>query len=235
MVLQGTVQVVSLVAGIVATGVMAAAAAPTAAPSPNATPAKELREIGRVRARTPYCTAFETHFNASAHALLDHDQSIGAVDFTLGDVTKTFDQLGGDLRRIDDRRKLAAYADQLMRDIAPAQAQIDALRAASALTTDQDLARSNRELARQMQRALDRQKQIATDTLGVVRVLMEYDSGVKSASASHLPGSYDEDKVTMPADSLDVKKQIRLQELRDRIGDAESSAADIADTIQSRC
>jgi hypothetical protein len=214
---------------------VAVAAGPSPTPAASATPRQVLREIGHVKARTPYCTAFETHFNASARALLEHDVSISLVDYTYGDVTKTFDELGGDLQRSDDRRKLAAYADQLSKQIPEAQAEVDALRRAASLAADPAVAQDDRDLAKQMQAALDRQKQIAIDATGVVRALMEYDSGLKSAASSHLPGSYDDDKSAKPADMLDVRKYVRIQELRDRIGDAESASAGIADTIEDRC
>jgi len=227
--------VFSILGVLAVSATVSVSAAPVATPSPVPTPRAELKEIGRVRARSPYCAAFVHHFNASAHALLEHDASIGLVDYTYSDITRTFDEMGGDLKRIDERKKLAAYSDQLLRAIPAAQAEIDALRNASSLTSDPQQAKDNHELAKQLQRVLDRQKQIATDASGVVRALMEYDSQPRSAADSHLPGSYDEDRSKMPPDMLDVKKYVRIDELRDRIGDAESSAAGIADTIETRC
>jgi hypothetical protein len=211
-----------------------AAPAP-ATPTPEPTPRTELKEIGRVRARTPYCVAFQQHFDASVHALKDQDATIGAVDFTMGDVTKTFNELGGDLRRVDDRKKLAAYADQLMAAIPPAQTEINQLRQASTLTTDPELAKYNHDLAAQLQKALDRQKQIATDTQSLVRSLMEYDTAIQPANQGVLPGGYDPQTVGKPPDMLNVKKYTRIDELRDRIGDAEGNSADIASQIVQKC
>ena len=106
---------------------LGAAPAP-ATPTPEPTPRTELKEIGRVRARTPYCAGVSAAFRcqrACAQASQGRDDR-REIDFTMGDVTKTFDELGGDLRRVDDRKKLAAYADQLMASCdSPAQAEIN--------------------------------------------------------------------------------------------------------------
>jgi hypothetical protein len=139
------------------------------------------------------------------------------------------------MRRTDDRRKLIAYVDHLNRSIPAAQVEINALREASALTSDPEQAKRNRELAADLQRGLDRQKQIATDALGVVHALMDLDSRNHAADEARLPGAYDPNAQAEPKAGQDVKHYLRLEELRDRIGDAEAAAANVADTIVTSC
>jgi len=228
-------QAVIAAIGLLWMGTPLLGAAPPATPAPEPTAKHELKEIGRVRARTPFCAAFETHFNAAAHAMIEQDGSIGAIDFTLGDIKSTYNEMGGDLRRSDDRRKLAAYVDQMNHDIPIAEAELNALKAASALTSNAEQAAQNRELVKQLEKGLERQKAIAIDTAGVVRALMEVDSGVKSADSDHLPGSYDPYTNNEPKNGQDVRHYLHYQDQRDRIGDAESNAAGIADAIVTSC
>jgi hypothetical protein len=212
----------------------AAPASPVPAPTPTVKP---LREIGHVKAVSAYCAAFERHFNGAARSLLDHDVSIELIDHTLGDVTHTFDEMAGDLHRYDLRLKLAAYVRSLLRDIPAGQAEVNALRKAAALTSDPVTAKRTHDLAAAMQRGLDRQRQIAIDTSGVVTALQDFetDHAFDPAGSIPLPGTYDPEVAAKPAAQLDVKEYLRLRELRDRIGDAEAAAADIADGIASGC
>lgn len=217
------------------TPVAAVRAEPAASAAPAAS-AKPLREIGHVRARSAYCSAFELHFNGAARSLLAHDASIGLIDRTLDDVTHSFDELAGDLHRYDLRLRLSAYVQAILRDVPIGQAEVNALRRTSALTTDPQLARRTHDIAAAMQRGLDRQRQIATDAYGVVQALQEFDRELAFSSASYpLPGTYDPEVAAKPAAERDVKEYLRLRELEDRIGDAESAAADLAEGIASGC
>jgi hypothetical protein len=229
------IAVIALVVGGVAVAADGAEAAPAASATPVAS-AKPLREIGHVRARSAYCSAFELHFNGAARSLLAHDASIGLIDHTLDDVTLSFNELAGDMHRYDLRLRLSAYVHAILRDIPAGQAEVNALRLASALTADQQVARRTHDLAAAMQRGLDRQRQIATDASGVVQALQEFDQERAFSSASYpLPGTYDPESAAKPAAELDVKEYLRLRELEDRIGDAESAAADLAERIASGC
>jgi hypothetical protein len=201
-----------------------------------AAPSMPLHEIGHARARSAYCAALEVHFNGAARSLLAHDASIGLIDHTLGDVTHSFDELAGDLHRYDLRLRLAAYVQSILRDIPAGQAEVNALRRASALTTDPRLAKTTHDLAAAMQRGLDRQRQIAIDASGAVQALQEFDGERASSTASYpLPGTYDPEAAAKPSAELDIKEYLRLRELEDRIGDAEGAASELAETIATGC
>jgi hypothetical protein len=202
----------------------------------SAVSAAPLREIGHVRARSAYCSAFELHFNGAARSLLAHDASIGLIDHTFDDVTRSFNELAGDVERYDLRLRLAASVQALLRDIPRAQAEVNALRRASALAPDPQVAKETHDLAASMQRGLDRQRQIAVDAFGAVQALQEFDQQRAFSTAAYpLPGAYDAETAAKPAAELDVKEYLRLRELEDRIGDAEAAAAGLADTIASGC
>lgn len=203
------------------------------APSPSAAP---LREIGHVRAMSAYCSAFERHFNGAARALLDHDAAIGKIDLTLTDVTNSFHEFAGDLKRHDERLRLAAWVDQVMRDIPAAQEEVNALRRAAALTSDPIQSKRTRALAAELQHGLDRQHQIITDAFGVADALLDLELSQPTSAAGYvLPWSDWLAIEGTPSAALDVKSYTRMHGLEDRVGDAETKAARIADTIVLDC
>ncbi len=229
------------------------AAASAAVPKPTATPKAPLREIGRVRALTRFCSAFTTHFNAAVRPLLESDVNVGYIGYTLGSIEPHYNVLGGELKLYDDRVNMIAYVGRLQKLIPQAQREIDELRGTSKVADDQDTAKATFELARQLQKALDKQRQIAIDTLGVVQAMNDVTLGVNnmdSASAAagsdtdvaattaledHLAGGYDAYTATTPSDWRDVRSYLHWQSQIDRIGDAEGSAATDADAIVDRC
>jgi hypothetical protein len=122
------------------------------------------------------------------------------------------------------------------------QEAINRLRRAAELTSDADQAKEAREVATQLQKALDKEKQITTDTLGVIHAMMDQASnastnptslaapvevfagGPPAAPSAYLPSRN-------PANADDIRSYLEMDRQRDRIGDAESDAMVHADLI----
>ncbi len=147
------------------------------APSPAPTAAIPLREIGRVRAVSPFCSAFERHFNAAARPLLASDERIGAIGFTFGTIESHFHARGAELLLYDDRVHLMRYVGDLQKAIPQARRELDELRASAPLTRDRETAKQTLELAASLGKALDKQRAIAIDSLGVVQALTDLTLG----------------------------------------------------------
>ncbi len=225
----------------------------SATPQSAATPKEQLREIGRVRAITSFCKAFITHFNDSAKLMIADDAEISYVDFTLGTLERHFRQIDAERALYGDRLRLMAYVKALQQQLPPLQEQINQLRRSAELTKDPNEAKGSREVAAQLQKAYDRQHQIALDTLGVIHVMLEMaaskgegPSSFKQMLAASAPilgpspavvgAASDIDFIdTQPAERRDVRSYLRMKTQRDRIGDAESMATKKAETLASNC
>ncbi|MBC5802012.1 MAG: hypothetical protein GIX03_03160, partial [Candidatus Eremiobacteraeota bacterium] len=172
-------------------------------PAPSPTPREPLRIIGRVHAVTAFCKAFQTHFNGAAVPLLAADDQLSYMHYTMGLIEPDNRDRVPEQRLYDDRVKLMAYLKQLFAQIAPAQSEINALRDTAKTASDPQIAKATVELASQLQRALDRQHQLAIDSLGVVHAMMDVATGTNLTWIPHpfdpqgppspppLPGGYD--------------------------------------------
>ncbi|GAC1302070.1 MAG: hypothetical protein NVSMB19_10980 [Vulcanimicrobiaceae bacterium] len=158
-------------------GLIAAAVLLAFAPGEPPSPAPVLREIGRVRAASPFCSAFERHFNAAARPMLASDERIGAIGFTLGTIEAHYRERGGELLLYDDRVHLMRFVGDLQKAIPQARRELDELRASAPLARDSDSAAQTLELAASLGKALDKQRQIAIDSLGVVQAMMDLNFG----------------------------------------------------------
>lgn len=147
------------------------ASAVEATPAPAST--EPLREIGHVRARTAFCSAFETHFNAAVRPILASDERIGAIGFTLGTIESHYRARGGELLVYDDRVRLMAYVADLQKFVPQARRELAGLRASAALARDPEEAARTLETEAALAKALDKQRQIAIDSLGVVQAMMD--------------------------------------------------------------
>jgi hypothetical protein len=163
-----------MVGWMLAAMVLAPGNDPSGAPSPTAAP---LREIGHVRAASPFCSAFERHFNGAARPILASDERIGAIGFTLGTIEAHYRARGGELLLYDDRVHLMRYVADLQKAIPQARRELDELRASAPLARDPAAASRTRELAESLGKALDKQRQIAIDSLGVVHAMMDLTFG----------------------------------------------------------
>jgi hypothetical protein len=214
------------------------APAPTAAPvpAPASTEKPTLKEIGHVRALTSFCSAFERHFNAAVAPILENDRQIGSIGFTYGALESHFRQRAGELAVYDDRVHLMHWVDELQKLVPQAQVEVNDLRASASLAKDPADAKLAHELAAQLQHALDKQRQIAIDSLGIVQALGEATtSHVKTELTDVMPGGYDDYETRTPKAWRDVRSYLHWQSQLDRIDDAEGAAAASAGTLVARC
>jgi hypothetical protein len=240
-----------------------AAAGPEPEPAATATPIAQrepLREIGHVRAVSSFCQAFIAHFNGAARAMLDNDQTLTFVDFTLGGLQPHFKAKGGELLLYDDRVRLIRYTDSIFKTVPALQNEIDQLRRSAALTSDPDQAKAARDTASELQQSLDRERAMAYDSLGVVHALMDLALGATSdttlqvhpggpptigapevsgpsASTNYIGSvaSNSDYTQTTPADRRDVRSYLQFDKQFDRIGLAESAAVAHARAVADGC
>ena len=205
-------------------------------PAPSPTPKVPLRTIIRVQAQSKFCQAFIAHFNGAVTPLLEDDANIGYIDFTLGNVEEHYHQLNRELLLYNDRVNTLHYVGTLQARVVDAQSEVNALRNSAALATDPADAAATRAIASRLQTAVDHQQQVATDTQGVGRAMMEIamDPVQQRELASSIAGGYDPDR-NLPAAERDVRTYIKLQKQEDRIGDAEGDAAVLSDDVAQRC
>lgn len=227
---------------------LGARVAPASA-APSATPREPLRTIGRVHAVTAFCKAFEAHYNGAVVPLLAADVQLGYVDYTMGRIEPDYRDRAPELRLYDDRVKLIAYLKQLFAAIPESQNEINALRESAKVAVDPQTAKSTHELAAQLQRALDRQHALAIDSLGVAHAMTDVATGTNLTWVSDpidnatpvpmqpipVPGGYDSETQKMPESMRDVRTILGFQKQLDRIGAAESGAAQSAEQIASNC
>ncbi len=149
--------------------------APALEPVPATAPkTPALHEIAHVKALTPYCAAFEKHFNAAARPMLGADANVGYIDYTMGGIESHFHARAGETAVYGDRVHLIAYVGTMQKLLPQAQNEIDALRDSAKLATDPADAADTTKLASDLQAALDKQHQIALDSLSVVQALTDY-------------------------------------------------------------
>lgn len=231
-------------AALLLAATLAFAVEPPASPAPEltpeaiATPKVPLKEIGRIRATTAFCRGFITHFNASATTMLANDAEISYIDFSLGGLEKHFRAFNSEKLLYEDRLRLMAYVKVLAAQLQPLQNEINELRRSAALTTDPARAKETRDVATSMQKAYDKQRQIALDTQTVIWALVDATAGkTNTAINTSLPGlgSDDPNMSFSPAAMRDVKSYLKFQNQLDRIGDAESAAAALAESVVGSC
>ncbi len=205
---------------------LALAAAPTPQPSP-----APLRTIATVKS-TPYCTALATHFNAAVQPMVINDRTLDQVGTTLDTVDSIFHKPDFAIRFGGERAKLTNYVGDLQKNLPFMQAQINELRQGQTLTSDAGARQEMHQLAQELQRAYDKQKQMTTDLLGVVHAMMATDtSNVDPTDAqSELADNQ------LPADMKSTKSYLRFDGQRDVITDAETKAGDLAfDEAEKYC
>jgi hypothetical protein len=206
----------------------------TISPQPSAAPKELLKEIGHVKAVTPFCKAFVTHFNNSAQLMTSNDEQISYIDFTFGNIDKRFTELGGELRFYEDRVRLMAWVKTVQQHIPVLQDEINQLRRSAALTIDPGTAKAAREVATQLQTSLDKQKQIANDALGVIHAMIDVTDG---KTKPDLGSRWDHEvyDATTPQAMRDVRSYLKMDKQLGRIGDAESAAMNGAGLVALGC
>ena len=206
-----------------------------------------LREIGHVRATTPFCAALQQHFDGAVRPMLAADERIGAIGFTLGTIEGHFHALAPELLIADDRIHLLHFVTDLQQSILEATGELDALRSSSALATDPEAAAQTRDVSVSLGVALAKQRQLAIDSLGIVRAMNDLALGnnltqieargpaPQVAIGPPYPRNYDVFTATTPANGRDVRQYLKWQHQTDRIADAEAAAAKTADFLAERC
>ncbi len=203
-------------------------AAPSPTPSP--TSGSQLKTIASVRA-TPFCNAIAQHFNAAVEPMLANDRSFDQVDTQLVDLNDVFHHPDYQIRYAGIRVKLMKYVGDIRASLPSIQTQINQLRQGENLTKDAQDAKQLHQVAEKLQRAYNKQFQLATDLTGVYQTMMSYDPPADlDVAQSELA------EQSMPKDMRDVKSYLRFNGQRDVIDQSENAAADSAITlVESRC
>ncbi len=206
--------------------VLAVAASPS--PRPSSTP---LRTIATVKS-TPYCTALAAHFNAAVQPMVRNDRTLDDVGTSLDDVDSIFHKPDFAIRFGGERAKLTKYVDNLQKSLPFMQTEINQLRQGQTLTADAGARQEMHQLAQELQRAYDKQKQMTTDLLGVVQAMMQTDtSNVDPTDAQSELAD-----MQLPAEMKRTKSYLRFDGQRDVIADAETKAGDLAfDEAEKYC
>ena len=208
----------------------ATAASPKPSPTPTPVP---LKEIGVVNAMSPYCTTFYNHFNAAVRPMLAVDQQLNYESASLDNINELFTKMDWNLRFYEERLRIQKEVEIMERTTFQTQIEVNALRSGEKQTTDPERAHQIHMLAQEMQRALDKQKQLAIDLHGMLDTMMAYDTSAEADRGRPLSGFTAED-LKLPKDSRDVKAYLRFNGMRDRLHDAEGMAAGYATTIAQK-
>ncbi|MFN2527650.1 MAG: hypothetical protein ABR584_02930 [Candidatus Baltobacteraceae bacterium] len=204
---------------------LASASSPSPSPSPAPVP---LKEIGSVRS-TPYCSAFYGHFNAAVHPMLVNDVALDHINVSLEHQNELFKDVNWEQEFIAERLTMQKNVQTLIDNNGIIQKEVNDLRKGETMTSDKEQSHEIHMLAQELQRALDKQKQLQVDLLSVVHVMMDFDLSKQMTAKEKMDATLDD--LSKPADLLDIKKVMRFDGQRDRLHDAERMAADHAATI----
>jgi len=217
-----------LLAGLFLT--LAVIAAPVASPVPAPSAGPPLKEIGSVRS-TPYCTSFYTHFNGAVHPLLQNDFTLDRINVSLENVNTLFSKIDWEQQFYDERLRLERYVNSMQQNNPVIQREINSLREAQTLPTDPERSQEIHMLAQEMQRALDKQKQISTDVAGLVQGMIDYENIHPRVLTGQPIGGITLEDLQIPPDKKNIKSYLRFDGMRDRLRDAEVMSAQHAQTV----
>jgi len=206
---------------------LASAAGPSPSPSPSPTPLP-LKEIGSVRS-TPYCSAFYGHFNAAVHPMLVNDLALDHINVSLKHQNELFKDINWEQEFISERLTMEKNVQTLIDNNGIIQKEVNDLRKGETMTSDQAQSHEIHMLAQELQRALDKQKQLQVDLLSVMHVMMDFDLTKQMTAQEKMDATLGD--LSKPPDLLDIKKIMRFDGMRDRLHDAEGMAAGHASTI----
>jgi hypothetical protein len=195
-----------------------ASPAPSTAPSP----ASQLKTIATVRS-TPFCSSIAQHFNAAVAPMLSNDRSLELVDTQLVDLNDVFNHPDYQIRYANVRIKLMKYVGDIEKNLPFMQQQINQLRQGEKLTADKQDAHDIHQIAEKLQLAYNKQMQLATDLMGVIHAMIDYQpQGDADSFQNQLAAAQ------MPQDMRDIKSYLRFDGQRDVIDQSENAAADSA-------
>lgn len=161
--------------------------------------------------------------------MLQNDIALDHIDVSLQRQDQLFKDINWEQEFIDERLVMEKNVQTLIDNNGIIQKEVNDLRKGETMTTDKEQAHEIHMLAQELQRALDKQKQLQVDLLSVVHVMMDYDLSTQPTAKEKMDQTLDD--LSKPKDLLDIKKVMRFDGLRDRLHDAEGMAAGHASTI----
>ncbi|MBV9402960.1 MAG: hypothetical protein JO018_04435 [Candidatus Eremiobacteraeota bacterium] len=203
---------------------------PVASPAPSPSPLPALKEIGSVRS-TPYCTSFYKHFNGAVHPLLQNDFTLDRISVSLDNVNSLFSKIDWEQQFYDERLRLEHYVNSMQQNNVAIQSEINQLREAQTFSSDPDHTLQIHMLAQEMQRALDKQKQMSYDVFGLVQAMIDYENTMPKTLTGQPIGGISLEDLQMPPDKKNIKSYLRFNGMRDILRDAEVRSAGYAQTI----
>ncbi len=196
-------------------------------PAPGVSP---LKTIVTVKS-SAYCTALGLHFNGAFAPMHSNDITIARAGVQLDDINTLFSKPDYVNRFVSARASLGKQVGALLDSLPHEQDEINKLREGEKATSDPQAAAQMHDTADQLQRAWDKQHQLAIDLQGVVQSMMEY-----NIFADQPLGANDLENETLPADMKNIKSYLRYDGQRQAIADDEAKAVDIAyDIATNRC
>lgn len=178
---------------------------------------------------TPYCSAFYGHFNAAVRPMLANDLALDHINVSLKHQNELFKDINWEQEFVAERLTMEENVQALIDNNGIIQKEVNDLRKGETMTPDKEQSHEIHMLAQELQRALDKQKQLQVDLLSVVHVMMDFDLTKQMTAQEKMEAMLDD--LSKPKDLLDIKKVMRFDGMRDRLHDAEGMAAGHASTI----
>ncbi|MBV8245646.1 MAG: hypothetical protein JOZ38_06985 [Candidatus Eremiobacteraeota bacterium] len=231
----------ALVLAVLVAAAPAPIPSPTASPNPatspsakpSASPLPPLKEIYSVTVVNTYCTSFYRHFNATVRPLIANDITLERVSVSLDNIDTLFSENNWEQRFYDERLKMERYVAALQENNETTQREVNELRDGAKLTTDPVRVKEMRQLAQELQRAVDKQKQMASDLLGITQGMMDYYIDPEKAALGPI-GNFNLEDLKLPKDAKDIKSYLRFNGMRDVLKDAEIKSATVAQDIAEK-
>jgi hypothetical protein len=201
-------------------------------PAPSATPGVPKTII--IVTSSPYCKSLGTHFNDALVPMLANDHDFELVGVQLDALNQIYSDPSPNYQQeyLQARDVIGREEEIVNNSLAAIQAEINALRQGSALTTDATAAAEVHLAAQDLQTAYDHQRQLAIDLQNLHHFMIEYPlSRVRPAM-----GGFSQQEMDAPEAARDVKTYLHFDAQRDIVNVNESRAADTAiDAAEKYC
>lgn len=201
---------------------VATLAAVLPAPSPSAGVPKTIITVKS----SPYCNSLATHFNDALVPMLGNDRAFEVTRVQLDNLNQIFLDPGPNYQQeyLQLRDRIGKEEEEVNNSLAAIQAEINALRQGSALTTDPAAAQDVHVAAQDLQTAYDHQRQLGIDLQELHRFMLSYPLWrVRPAM-----GGFSAQNMDAPQAERDVKSYLHFDAQRDIISINEGRAADTA-------
>jgi hypothetical protein len=193
-------------------------------PAPSTSPGVP-RTIITVKS-SPYCNSLATHFNNALVPMLANDRDFQKVGIQLDDLNQVFTDPGPNYQQeyLHARDMIGKQEEIVNNSLSAIQAEINALRQASALTTDPDASAQVHLAAQNLQTAYDHQRQLAIDLQELHHFMLSYPlSRVRPAM-----GGFSQQDMNAPEAERNIKTYLHFDPQVDIISINEGRAADVA-------